>query len=140
MCGSLRLDSPRYRPGPSTCGCWDARGMLSALVTSLFEEASSGLCAQIWETRSCTVHLLRSRCICIGMHNDVDKWIKDCQSCVKTKLPQPRVHPPMKSFLASRPLEVIAVDFTVLEPTSNRLENVLVVTDIFIIFTQAFPI
>lgn len=45
----------------------------------------------------------------------------------------------MISFLASRPLEVIAVDFTVLEPTTNGQENVLVVTDIFTKFTQAFP-
>ncbi|KAL1255508.1 hypothetical protein QQF64_013569 [Cirrhinus molitorella] len=56
-----------------------------------------------------------------------------------TKLPQPRVHPPMKSFLASRPLEVIAVDFSVLEPVFNGREIVLVITDIFTMFTQAFP-
>lgn len=73
------------------------------------------------------------------MHNDVEKWIKDCQRCVMAKLPQPKVHPPMKSFLASRPLEVIAVDFTVLEPASDGRENVLVITDIFTKFTQAFP-
>lgn len=68
-----------------------------------------------------TLHLLRRRCFWIGMHNDVEKLIKDCQRCVMTKLPQSRVHPPMKSFLASRPLEVIAVDFTVLEhPTVGK--------------------
>ncbi|XP_051980034.1 uncharacterized protein LOC127641237 [Xyrauchen texanus] len=86
-----------------------------------------------------TLHLLRRRCFWVGMHHDVDKWIKDCQRCVMTKMPQPRVHPPMKSFLASGPLEVIAVDFTVLEPATNGQENVLVVTDIFTKFTQAFP-
>ncbi|KAL0180390.1 hypothetical protein M9458_025832, partial [Cirrhinus mrigala] len=37
------------------------------------------------------------------------------------------------------PLEVIAVDFTVLEPASDGRENVLVVTDVFTKFTQAFP-
>ena len=46
----------------------------------------------------------------------------------------------MKWFLASRQLEVIAVDFTLLEPATNGQENVLVVTDIFTKFTQAFPI
>ena len=45
----------------------------------------------------------------------------------------------MRAFLASRPLEVIAVDFTVLEPASDGRENVLVVTDVFTKFTQAFP-
>ena len=45
----------------------------------------------------------------------------------------------MKSFLASRPLEVVAVDFTLLQPTTDGRENVLVVTDVFTKFTQAFP-
>ncbi|KAJ7996547.1 hypothetical protein DPEC_G00238170 [Dallia pectoralis] len=45
----------------------------------------------------------------------------------------------MKSFLAIRPLEVVAVDFTVLEPATDGRENVLVITDVFTKFTQAFP-
>ncbi|KAJ8000206.1 hypothetical protein DPEC_G00202430 [Dallia pectoralis] len=35
--------------------------------------------------------------------------------------------------------KVVAVDFTVLEPASDGRENVLVVTDVFTKFTQAFP-
>ncbi|KAJ8014435.1 hypothetical protein DPEC_G00040190 [Dallia pectoralis] len=54
-------------------------------------------------------------------------------------MPQPKIHAPIKPFLASRPLEVVAVDFTVLEPVSDGRENVLVVTDVFTKFTQAFP-
>ncbi|XDV14787.1 hypothetical protein PO909_014975 [Leuciscus waleckii] len=53
-------------------------------------------------------------------------------------MPQPNVHPPMKLFLASRPLEVVAVDFTLLEPATDGRENVLVVTDVFTKFMQAF--
>lgn len=45
----------------------------------------------------------------------------------------------MKPFLASRPLEVVAVDFTLLEPASDGRKNVLVVIDVFTKFTQAFP-
>lgn len=41
------------------------------------------------------------------------------------------------SLLASRPLEIIAIDFTVLDRASNGQENVLVVTDVFSKFTQA---
>ncbi|XP_073669631.1 uncharacterized protein [Paramisgurnus dabryanus] len=54
-------------------------------------------------------------------------------------MPQPRIHAPMKPFLASRPLEVVAVDFTVLEPSSDGRESVLIMTDVFTKFTQAFP-
>lgn len=73
------------------------------------------------------------------MYDDVEQWVKKCQRCVLTKMPQPKIHPPMKSFLATRPLEVVAIDFTILEPASDGRENVLVVTDVFTKFTQAFP-
>lgn len=86
-----------------------------------------------------TISLLRPRCFWVGMYNDVEQWIKKCQRCILTKMPQPRIHAPMKPFLASRPLEVVAVDFTVLEPSSDGRESVLIVTDVFTKFTQAFP-
>ncbi|RXN18922.1 Transposon Ty3-I Gag-Pol poly [Labeo rohita] len=86
-----------------------------------------------------TVGLLKQRCFWSGMHGDVEEWVKKCQRCILTKMPQPKVRAPLRAFLASRPLEVIAVDFTVLEPASDGRENVLVVTDVFTKFTQAFP-
>ena len=46
----------------------------------------------------------------------------------------------MGSLIAKKPLEVLAVDFTVLEPGSNRIENVLVMTDVFTKYTQAVPV
>lgn len=86
-----------------------------------------------------TLQLLRQRAFWVGMHGDVEQWVKTCQRCILTKMPHPKVRPPMKSFLASRPLEVVAVDFTVLEPATDGHENVLVITDVFTKFTQAFP-
>lgn len=86
-----------------------------------------------------TLELLRQRCFWVGIHEDVKQWVKKCERCVLTKMPNPKIHPPMKAFLASRPLEVVAVDFTLLEPASDGRENVLVITDVFTKFTQAFP-
>lgn len=86
-----------------------------------------------------TVSLLRQRCFWVGMYVDIDNWVKKCQRCILTKMPQPKIHAPVKAFLASRPLEVVAVDFTVLEPASDGRENVLIVTDVFTKFTQAYP-
>lgn len=86
-----------------------------------------------------TLGLLRQRCFWGGMHEDVEQWVKKCQRCVLTKLPQPKVHAPQTPFLATRPLEVVAVDYTVLERASSGCENVLVVTDVFTKFSQAFP-
>lgn len=42
-------------------------------------------------------------------------------------------------LLSSRPNEILAVDFTVLEPSSSGQENVLVMTDVFSKFTMAVP-
>ena len=36
----------------------------------------------------------------------------------------------MHSIVAREPLEVVAIAFTVLEPASNGIENVLVMTDV----------
>lgn len=86
-----------------------------------------------------TLHLLRQQCFWVGMHENVELWVKKCQCCSLTKMPHPKIHPPMRSFLARRPLEVVVVDFTVLEPATDGRENVLVITDVFTKFTQAFP-
>lgn len=56
------------------------------------------------------------------------------------KVAQPKIHASVKAFLASRPLEVVAVDFTLLEPASDGSENIIVVTDVFTKYTQAYPI
>ena len=86
-----------------------------------------------------TQNLLRPRCFWAGMYEDVEQWVKNCQRCVLTKMPQPKIHPPRKAFLATRPLEVVAIDFTILEPATDGRENVLVVTDVFTKFTRAYP-
>lgn len=86
-----------------------------------------------------TLALVRQRCFWGGMFEEVERWVKRCQRCVLAKMPQPKIKAPWASFLASRPLEVVAVDFTILEPATDGRENVLVVTDVFTKFSQAFP-
>lgn len=86
-----------------------------------------------------TLALIKPRCYWVGMYDAVEKWVKSCQRCVLAKMPQPKIQAPWTPFLASRPLEVVAMDFTILEPASDGRENVLVVTDVFTKFSQAFP-
>ena len=45
----------------------------------------------------------------------------------------------MGGLLATKPLEILAIDFTVLEPAADGRENVLVMTDVFTKFTCAVP-
>ena len=43
------------------------------------------------------------------------------------------------ALLAKRPLEVLVIEYTVLEPSSSGRENALVLTDVFKKDTQVFP-
>lgn len=66
------------------------------------------------------------------MHAEVKCWVSKCEQCVVAKNS-------MNSIIATKPLEVLATDFTQLEPASDGRENVLVLTDVFIKFTVAIP-
>ena len=86
-----------------------------------------------------TEQLVCERCWWPGLHNDVKKYLSECERCVVAKGPYLPVKTPMNSIIASRPLEVQAMDFNVLEPVSDFRKNVLVLTDVFTKFTVAVP-
>lgn len=46
-------------------------------------------------------------------------FVKPVSIVLFLKRPQPKVVAALGSLLASRPLEVVAIDFTVLEPSSD---------------------
>ena len=73
------------------------------------------------------------------MHADVKQWISECEHCVVAKGPYLIAKTPMVSIIATNPLEVLAMDFTQLEPVSDGRENVLVLRDVFTKFTVAVP-
>ena len=62
-----------------------------------------------------------------------------CKHCNFAKMPHLKVRAPMHSIVAREPLEVIAIDFTILEPVSSGIENVLVMADVYSKFTIAVP-
>jgi transposase InsO family protein len=84
-----------------------------------------------------TEALLRSRYYWPNLSHDVRAWIDSCERCTLAKLQAVRT--PMGSILASRPLEVVAIDYTTLEKASDGREDVLVMTDTFTKWTVAVP-
>ncbi|RXN22039.1 Transposon Ty3-I Gag-Pol poly [Labeo rohita] len=86
-----------------------------------------------------TTELVRQRCYWPGMTGEVARWCRECERCQSAKDVQPVASSFMGHLLASRPNEILAVDFTVLEPSSSGLENVLVMTDVFTKYTLAVP-
>lgn len=73
------------------------------------------------------------------MTRDTERWCQQCQRCVLGKAVQPKVRAYWGTLQANQPNEILAIDFTVLEPASDGRENVLILTDIFTKYSQAFP-
>lgn len=86
-----------------------------------------------------TLELVRHRCYWPGMTEEVQRWCAECQRCQLAKDSRPPAATYMGHLLASRPNEVIVVDFTTLEPTYRGVENVLVITDVFSKYSVAVP-
>lgn len=86
-----------------------------------------------------TLALLRSRCYWPGMSTKVAQWCQACERCQVAKDRQPAARNPMGHLFAARPNEILAIDYTLLEPAQNGMENVLVMTDIFSKYTLAIP-
>lgn len=64
---------------------------------------------------------------------------QQCERCALAKCTQPRVRMAMGHLLAAKPSQVLPIDFTLLEPSRDGKELVLVMTDVFSKFTQAIP-
>ena len=89
--------------------------------------------------RERTLALIRKRCFWPGMAAAVEKWCRNCERCTVSKAPTPAVRPSMGKLVAERPLDILAIDFTLLEKATDGRENVLVMTDVFSKFAQAVP-
>ncbi|KAK9526423.1 hypothetical protein VZT92_015124 [Zoarces viviparus] len=86
-----------------------------------------------------TTDLVHQRWYWHGMHHDIKQWCLECERCQLAKNTQPATCAYMGHLLASRPNQILAVDFTILELSKNGMENVLVMTDVFSKYTQAVP-
>ena len=68
----------------------------------------------------------------------IAEYCGNCERCTLAKAGK-KLHLAMSSLTASKPLEILAIDVTVLQKRSSGIENVLVLTDVFTKFTQAIP-
>ena len=62
--------------------------------------------------------------------------IKMCHLCLAFKAKQPKA--PLENIMATHPLELVHLDYLCLEPGKGLEENVLVVTDHFTRYAQAY--
>lgn len=72
------------------------------------------------------------------MKVEVEAYCKNCDPCIMRKtLPQRSV--PVSHMHSSGPLDLVCIDFLTIEPDTRNVSNVLVITDNFTRYAQAFP-
>ena len=88
--------------------------------------------------RDRTLSLVRSRFYWPGLENDVEEKIKNCGRCIRRKtLVKPSAE--LVNITSSQPMELLCIDFLSLERSKGGHEHILVVTDHFTRYAQAFP-
>lgn len=85
-----------------------------------------------------TFELTRSRFFWPKMAGEIEQYVKNCGQCVAFKSPCQR-SAPLQQITSSGPMDLVCIDFLSMEPDSKGLSNVLVVTDHFTHYAQAFP-
>uniref|UniRef100_A0A8C6LZU9 Gypsy retrotransposon integrase-like protein 1 n=1 Tax=Nothobranchius furzeri TaxID=105023 RepID=A0A8C6LZU9_NOTFU len=86
-----------------------------------------------------TLHMIRERFFWPLMFQEIKAWCEQCERCCLRKTPTAGVRAPLVSIHSSAPLELVCVDFLTLEKSKGGIENVLVVTDHFSRYAQAYP-
>ncbi|KAL1249378.1 hypothetical protein QQF64_020383 [Cirrhinus molitorella] len=85
-----------------------------------------------------TTELVKDRFYWPRLTSEVEKYVKSCGRCmVRKTLPQKCA--PLGNITSSGPMELICIDFLSVEPDSRVVANVLVVTDHFTQYAQAYP-
>jgi len=88
--------------------------------------------------RNRSLALVRVRGFWPGMASSVGEYISRCEKCRVGKDEFPKARTFMGTVEASKPWELLAMDFTLLDKRMG-VENVLVVTDVFTRYSFAFP-
>ena len=88
--------------------------------------------------RDRTLSLVRSRFYWPGLENDVEEKIKNCGRCIRRKTPvKPSAE--LVNITSSQPMELLFIDFLSVERSKGGHEHILVVTNHFTRYAQAFP-
>ena len=76
-----------------------------------------------------------------GYEQDVERHIKECQQCQQRNPPNPTPRGPLGTIVATRPFQILSWDIMGPLPlTSKGKRYILVVTDLFSKWVEAFPL
>ena len=71
------------------------------------------------------------------MHTDVVSYINSCPRCLRRKSQPDQAL--LLNIEVNQPLELIHLDYLKIEPSKGNVENVLIISDHFTRYAQAFP-
>ena len=72
------------------------------------------------------------------MNHNVTEYITNCHQCHVTKGHYTDPHTQQGLLVVSNPLDLLCIDFLKVDPSRDGKENILVLTDAFTKFIQAF--
>ena len=88
--------------------------------------------------RDRTLSLVCQRFYWPGLEADVVQKIKNCVRCIQRKtVPKPSAE--LVNILTTQPMELVCIDFLSLEKSKGGQEHILVITNHFTRYAQAFP-
>ena len=79
---------------------------------------------------------MHDRFFCPHIAAQAKEHIGKCPPCLAFKVRQPKV--PLENIMATHPLELVHLDYLCPEPGKGLEENVLVITDHFTRYAQAY--
>ncbi|XP_059808194.1 uncharacterized protein LOC132382212 [Hypanus sabinus] len=85
-----------------------------------------------------TYGLLKDRFYWPRMRGDVEEYCRGCRRCIQRKT-LPALAAPLSHLQSAGPLDLICMDFLSIEPDTSNTANVLVITDHYTRYAQAFP-
>ena len=82
--------------------------------------------------------ILRQKVYWLFMFKDTNRWISQCERCLISKGDYTEPKTKQGSLTAQQPLELLCIDFTKADVAKGGKENILVLTDAFSKYSQAF--
>lgn len=85
-----------------------------------------------------TTDMIRSRFYWPKMAGSVEQYVKNCGECILRKAPAHKAAP-LHQIVSNGPMDLVCIDSLSMEPDSKGISNVLIITDHFTRYAQAFP-
>ena len=84
------------------------------------------------------LNLLHDKVYWPSMYVDTDRWLSQCKRCLISKGDYTEPKTQQGSLVVQQPLELLCIDFTKADVAKGGKENILVLTDAFSKYSQAF--